>query len=292
MEADRSVAPKDPQAARPVALITGASAGIGRAFAEELAARGYDLIIVARRADRLVAVAQRLHAESGVAVEPLVADLAEPAQLATVEERTAGEDRLTLLVNNAGFGVYAPFVETDPDQAEAILRVSVTAPTRLARAALPGMLARGRGGIMNLSTSYTYTMWAPGDSPMPKRTMYVASKAYINAFTELLAHELEGTPVRVMALAAPLVPDTEFHEVAGRRGRPLDPSYEHTARNVAKVALAALEMGELICLPHIEDPSMLAEAEAAYRRGMEQGRSPRIATRYRHALGAFERAQP
>ena len=267
-----------------MALVTGASAGIGRAFSEILAERGYDLIVVARRADRLARLARELAEATGAEVEPVAIDLTDAAGLAAVEARMYAEPRLTLLVNNAGFGVYAPFVDTAPAQIDEILRLSVTAPTRLARAALPGMLARGSGGIINLSTSYTFTMWAPGSSPMPKRTMYVAAKAYINALTELLAHELEGTPVRVMALAAPLVPDTEFHEVAGRRGRQLDPAYEHTARNIATVGLAALEMGELICLPHIEDPAMLAEAETAYRRGMEQGRSSRVATRYRQAL--------
>ena len=218
-----------------------------------------------------------------ISVEPIVADLADPAGVSIVEGRMSRVE-VDLLINNAGFGLYGPFAETDPDNLEEMLRLHVIALTRLTRAALPRMLARGRGGIINLSTSYTYTMWAPGDAPMPRRTLYVASKAYVSAFTELLSHELEGTPVRVMALAAPLVPDTEFHEVAGRRGRTVDASYEHTARNMALVALAALEMGETVCLPHLEDSSMLEEAEAAYRRGMQQGRSPRIASRYRHAL--------
>src|SRR4030095_7862022 len=137
---------------RPHALVTGASSGIGAAFAERLAKDGYDLIIVARRRDKLEELAQRLQGSHQVNVEVLVADLSKPDSLRTVEKQIAEDSALEMLVNNAGFGGYMPFVELDPDKAEECINLQVLAVTRLTRAALPGMIVRGRGYIINVSS--------------------------------------------------------------------------------------------------------------------------------------------
>ena len=163
---------------RPSALITGASAGIGAAFAERLACDGYNLVLVARRRKRLEELAARLSAEHGVAVDALPADLADAAGLRAVEARIAADPDLALLVNNAGFGNYMPFVDLDPDAAEEQIDVQVLAVTRLTRAALPGMIQRGRGAIINVSSRLAFSGSASGPF-IPKRATYAATKAFL-----------------------------------------------------------------------------------------------------------------
>jgi uncharacterized protein len=182
------------------ALVTGASSGIGAAFAERLAGEGYDLIVVARRRERLDALARRLHEEQGIDVDVLAADLADPTELRAVEERIGATTTLDLLVNNAGFSGYMPFAELDPDRAERLIRLQVVAPSRLARAALPGMMARGRGAIINVSSLLAFSASVPAAASLPKRATYAATKAYLNAFTALLHNELQGTGVRMQVL--------------------------------------------------------------------------------------------
>ena len=189
---------------RPTALVTGASSGIGAAFAERLARDGYDLILVARRRERLEALAEHLRAVHGAGASVLAADLSRAGELAAVEQRLAEETALALLVNNAGFGGYMPFKDLDPDRAEELIGVQVIAVTRLTRAALPGMLARGRGAIVNVSSRLAFS--GPlGSPPLPKRATYAAAKAYINTFTQILADELAGTGVQVQALCPGMV---------------------------------------------------------------------------------------
>ena len=185
------------QMPRARALITGASSGIGLAFAQRLANDGYDLILVARRHERLTQLAQQLE-NRGTRAEVLVADLAAPEGLATVEQRAAAGD-VTMLVNNAGFQTYMPFVELNPDLAEAQIRVQVTAVVRFSRAVLPAMLARNAGAIINVSSMLAFS--AGMDQPfLPKRAVYAATKAFVNSFTETLSSELVGTGVKVQAL--------------------------------------------------------------------------------------------
>ena len=151
---------------RPRALITGASAGLGVAFAEWLAAENYDLILVARRGERLTALAQRL---SHVEIETIAADLTSPGDLARVEHRLTDGGPLSLLVNNAGFGAYRPFVALAPERAEELIRLQVLAPTRLARAVFPGMVARGEGGIINIASLLALSGTVPADPlPLPR----------------------------------------------------------------------------------------------------------------------------
>ena len=187
------------------ALVTGATAGIGHAFARQLAARGDDLVLVARNAERLEEVARELREQYAVTVEVLPADLVDRAQLATVEERLASLERpVDLLVNNAGFGLKRRFLDNTADEETAMTDVLVVAPLRLAHAALGAQVARGRGGVINVGSVASY---------LPRGT-YSAAKAWVNSFTEWAHHEYAPQGVTVMALL-PGFTRTEFHERMG-----------------------------------------------------------------------------
>lgn len=174
------------------ALVTGASSGIGAAFARELARRGSDLVVVARRTGRLEQLARELHAEYGIAVEVLTSDLADPAGLARVEDRAASG--VDLLVNNAGIGTGGRFSELPVAGEERVVWVNVLAVLRLTAAALPAMLARRHGGILNVSS-------VAGFQALPGSATYAASKAFVTSFTEALAGETHGTGVHVTVVS-------------------------------------------------------------------------------------------
>ncbi len=225
------------------ALVTGASAGIGAAFAERLARDHYDLIIVARRRHRLETLAHRLHESEGVQVEPLAADLTDSAQLRVVEEMIADDKTLAMLVNNAGFGTFGRFVERDPEQEEAEIRLNVLAVMRLTRAALPGMVRRRSGTIINVSSMAAL-------QPTPYNATYGATKAYVNSFTEAIHEELRGTGVQVQALC-PGFTRTEFQEREGVDVSDI-PSFAWMEPGaVVAASLAALQWGEVVCVPGI-----------------------------------------
>ncbi len=266
------------QPTRPRVLVTGASSGIGAAFAERLARDGNDLIVVARRRDRLEALASDLKGKYGAEVEVMAADLSAADQLSAVEQRVASDSALEMLVNNAGYGGYMPFVELDPDRAEEQIRVQVIAVTRLTRAALPGMIERGRGVIINVSSRLAYS--GPLKSPhLPRRATYAATKAYINTFTQILSAELDGTGVQVQALC-PGVVLTEFHTRMGIDPAGFPPEIVSGAEAVVDASLAGLRAGEVICMPGLDDPAVLSEVEAAQSRLLDRSRSGAIARRY------------
>jgi len=191
---------------RPLALITGGSAGIGAAFARQLAARGNDLILVARHQDRLEALAADLRRDHGVEVEALAADLVTDEGQRAVEQRILGEDRLELLVNNAGFGSRGKFADLDFAPQERMHRLHVLATLRLTHAALRGMMARRRGAIINVSS-------VAGFTTSPGSVSYCATKHWMNVFTEGLYLELKyaGSPVVMQALC-PGFTTSEFHD--------------------------------------------------------------------------------
>jgi short-subunit dehydrogenase len=186
------------------ALITGGTAGIGRAFADKFATLGYDLVLVARGQERLESAAEELHRASGVHVQTLVADLAADEGTEAVRERLAASDRpVDILVNNAGFALGTSFRKSSLADEERLLDVHVRAVLRLTHAALPGMVMRGKGSVINVASVAAF---------VPRGT-YSAAKAWTVSFSESVAAELAGTGVRCMALC-PGFTHTEFHERA------------------------------------------------------------------------------
>ena len=268
----------DPKSARPVALVTGASAGIGKAFAERLAGRGYDLILVARRRDRLEAMAERLQRDFGAQSEVIVADLTDPVALAALEARLAGGHSLDLLVNNAGFGAYSPYASIDPRTADDLISVNIRAVTSLTRAVLPDMVRRGAGAVINIGSVLALSGTLP-PNPLPYRAMYAAAKAFVMTFTQLVAGELAGTGVRVM-VCMPGPVRTEFFAIQG-----VDES-SFTAmmvpEDIVTGALAGLAAGEIVCVPALADTALLdqhAKAQTAIVGSIRQ--TSELAARYR-----------
>ena len=271
-----------PETTRRTAVVTGTSSGIGAAYAERLASLGHDVVLVARRVDRLEHLAERLRAEHRVDTEPLVADLAERTDVARVAERLAAGD-VGLLVNNAGINGYGPFAEVDAELLTRVIAINVTAVTVLARAAVPAMLDRGGGAIVNVASVLAYSAGVPPD-PMPRRAVYAATKSFVVTFSRTLAVELAGSPVRVQALC-PGLTATEFHLTAG--DRPVVDPAPHArdgvgmpAADVVTASLAGLAAGETVCIPGLAATAALDELAAAETAIMPAGMAE-LAARYR-----------
>jgi short-subunit dehydrogenase len=221
------------------ALITGATAGIGLAFAEELAAEGSDLVLVARSTDRLEALAERLAPDHDITVEVLTADLATDAGCRAVMARLADSSApIDVLVNNAGFGVNHEFVAGDLTEEERLLDVLVRAPLRLTHAALPGMVQRGHGIVVNVSS---VAGWMPIGT-------YSAAKSWVTVFTEGLGAELSGTGVTATALC-PGFTHTEFHDRADMDVSAFPDWVWLDSRRVAREGLRAARAGRSVSVP-------------------------------------------
>jgi short-subunit dehydrogenase len=255
------------------ALITGATSGIGKAFAERLAADGYDLVIVGRQQERLDAFAD---AHPDVNVRVVAADLSTGAGVDTVAEICATEP-LTMLVNNAGVAHYMPLDELPADKAAELVNVKVLAPTMLTRAAVAGMRERGEGTIINMAGMIAFSGPAPHSQP-PRRVVYAGTLAYLVAMSQTLGAELEGTGVNVQVVC-PGVVATEFHE---RQGLDLGGVPRMTAEDVVTASLRGLELGETVCAPGVEDAGLL---DAIFQADLAAfgAQSPELATRYRVA---------
>ena len=213
------------------ALVTGASSGLGEQFAIDLARRGTDLVLVARRLDRLEALAQRLRDDHGVSVVPLSMDLTQPGAAAAV--RQALDERgttISTLINNAGFGATGSFAEATGKSIGDLLAVNVTALAELTHTFLPDLVARGDGALVNLASVAAY-------QPIPNMSLYAASKAFVLSFTEALAHELRDSGVRVLALS-PGSTRTEFYATSNTSER--GARFE-TPPQVVATALRALD---------------------------------------------------
>jgi uncharacterized protein len=232
------------------ALVTGASAGIGTALVRALAERGVEVVLVARRRDRLEALAASLP----VACEVLVADLADAGDLNRVAARvTSAAEPVDLLVNDAGLGTYGPLVGQDPDRLQALLDVNVTALVQLTRAVLPQLVARGCGGIINVGSTAAY-------QPGPYSAVYGATKAFVRSFTEAVHEETRGTGVRVLLLA-PGVTRTEFQAVAGVPAGAFPAALTGDADRVAAAALAAFAADRDVCVPAWTDRVAVATSQ-------------------------------
>ncbi len=258
-------------------FVTGASSGIGEAFACRLAADGWDLHITARRGDRLHALADRLASEHDVRVQTHAADLTDPGDLGELE-RVIAASGPDLLVNNAGFAGYREFREADPAVVSGLVAVHVMAVTRLARAAVPAMVARGSGAIINVASLLAFSGSLPAQ-PLPHRAVYAAAKAFQLTFTQVLAGELAGTGVQVQACCPGLV-DTEFHALADR-DLTVAPFPVMRPEEVAAAALAGLRLGEVICVPGLNDPSLTDAVSQAQQALLMTAVSSPLAGRYR-----------
>lgn len=230
---------------RGTALITGASSGIGAIYADRLARRGYDLILVARNRDRLNALANRLSDETGRSVETVVADLGNKTDLARVETVLRTDASITLLVNNAGFGSAAQLLQADIDKMEEMITLNVTALTRLSYAAVPGFVARGNGTIINIASIVAV-------APELLNGVYGGSKAFVLAFSQSLKHELADKGVRVQAVL-PGATATEFWGVAGVPVEHLPQQIVMPADAMVDAALAGLDTGEFATIPALPD---------------------------------------
>ena len=241
------------------ALITGASSGIGAIYADRLAHRGYDLILVARNESRLQALSERLAKETGRKVEILVTDLNAPTDLARVEARLKSDAGITMLINNAGFGGATPLLASNVDKMQEMISLNVTALMRLSYAAAPGFVARGAGTLINIASIVAI-------SPETLNGVYGGTKAFVLAFSQSLQHELADKGVRVQAVL-PGATATEFWDVAGLPVHNLPQTIVMTTENLVDAALAGLDQGEIVTLPSLPD---LAEWDAydAARRAM------------------------
>lgn len=239
-----------PDGTSPVSVVTGASEGIGKAFAEALVARGETVVLVARDAARLTAVAAELGAAGRVICLPL--DLSERDAAAKIASFVAARGgHVDCLVNNAGIGLAGDFAGHSANELDALVDLNVAAMTRLMHAFLPGMLARGRGGVINVASLGGY-------GPGPYQAAYYASKAYVISLTEAVAHEIRGQGVQVMAVAPGPV-ETTFHAKMGADRalyRFLVPSV--SAEHVVRSALRGYRFGRKVVLPGLLTPILMA----------------------------------
>ncbi|MCG5077679.1 SDR family NAD(P)-dependent oxidoreductase [Paraburkholderia tagetis] len=231
------------QAHQGTALITGASSGIGAIYAERLARRGYDLILVARNRDRLMDLAHRITEETRQNVEIIDADLNDRAALAGVERKLREDASITLLVNNAGVGTHTPLLDSDVDAMTRLIDLNVIALTRLTYAAIPGFVARGKGAVINISSIVAI-------SPETLNGVYGGSKAFVLAFSQSLHHELAGKGVQVQAVL-PGATATDFWQTGGLPLEHLPEGIVMSASDMVEAALTGFDRRELVTIPSL-----------------------------------------
>lgn len=254
------------------ALITGASSGIGALYADRLAQRGYDLILVARNRERLNPLAAEISSRHGRAVEVFPADLNNPAALRSVEDKLKRDASITLLVNNAGIGTHTPLLESDVDQMARMIDLNVTALTRLSYAAVPGFVARGNGALINIASIAAV-------SPEALNGVYGGSKAFVLAFSQSLQHELAGKGVRVQAVL-PGATATEFWARGGLPVEHLPAQIVMRAEDLVDAALQGFERGESVTLPALHDGALWDAYEGARKAMTPHLSSNEVASRY------------
>jgi uncharacterized protein len=239
------------------ALITGASSGIGAVYADRLARRGYDLILVARNKQRLESLARRLAGETGRSVETVVADLGSAGDLTRVEDILRTNSRISLLVNNAGVGSVTPLLQSDIQKMDDMIRLNVTALTRLTYAAVPGLVQRGGGTVINIASVVAI-------APERLNGVYGGTKAFVLAFSQSLDHELRDKNIRVQAVL-PGATATDFWDIAGKPVHELPPDWVMSADDMVDASLAGFDQGEVVTIPALADGSEWDRYDAARR---------------------------
>jgi short-subunit dehydrogenase len=241
-----------------VALITGASTGIGSVYAERLARRGYDLVLVARNERLLQSLAARIKNQTGRSVEVIAADLSDKNGLATVESKLRSDTNITMLVNNAGVASAAPLADSDADKMSAMIALNVTALTRLTQAVIPGFIARKSGAIINIASIVAL-------APELLNGVYGGSKAFVLAFSQSLLHELGAKGIRVQAVL-PGATRTPLWALSGVDIDSVLPGNVMTAEDMVDASLAAFDNGEFAtipALPNIADWNAFESARQA-----------------------------
>jgi len=259
---------------RPLALVTGASAGIGRAYAERLASEGYDLVVVARRRERLEEVKRQLEAGHGVSVQPLVADLSTESGRRAVDA-AATQPRLEFVVDCAALAYYRAFLQLPRSEALELVNLNVLAPVQMIHASLPAMVERGKGTVVSFASLLAYS--AASDNPqLPKRAVYAASKAFLLSFFQLLAVELRGTGVKVQ-IVCPGIVKTEFHT---RQNMDMSARPRLEPEEVVNASMIGLGRGEVVCIPTLEETDRLQNHDQAEADVLAANMRPSLAERY------------
>jgi len=259
------------------ALVTGASSGIGAIYADRLAKAGYDLILVARSADRLKEIARRLTDASGRSIETLAADLTQPHDLARVEAVLKSDRSITLLINNAGIAAVTPLLQSNVDEMERMIALNVTAPTRLAYAAAPAFVARGSGTIINIASIVAI-------NPKLLNGVYSGSKAFVLAFSQSLENELAEKGIRIQAVL-PGATATNLWDNAGFPVSNLPKEIVMSTEDMVDAALAGLAQGEFVTIPALPDSADWEAFETARNALAPNLSLAQPAARYRPAQG-------
>ena len=227
------------------ALITGASTGIGATYADRLARRGYDLVLVARNRERLDALARRITNETQRSVEVLTADLSNRADLERVEKKLRSDASITLLVNNAGIAALTPLADSDVAQMQSMIALNVTALMRLTAAVTPGFISRASGAIINISSIVSV-------APELLNGVYGGTKAFVLAFSQSLRHELSGQGIRVQVVL-PGATATDLWSAAGKPVEHLPQEIVMSVDDLVDAALAGFDAGEFATVPALPD---------------------------------------
>lgn len=259
-----------------VALVTGASAGLGRVYADRLAKQGYDLILVARRGDRLKDITESLQAKYGIKARSLVADLSNPNDLRNVVDVLSTDTTISMLVNNAGIATLAPVMSTEKADVDAMNDINVTALIELCYAALPKFKARNRGTIINIGSVLSF-------HTLPISSVYSGTKGYVMNFTRGLQSEVEGSNVFVQ-LVLPASTATELWDLSGVPLKNLNQSTLMSADDCVDAALAGLAQKELITLPSVENKELWEAYDEARKKLFAATQSGQPASRYQLAF--------
>jgi short-subunit dehydrogenase len=243
------------QQSKGLAVITGASSGIGAVYADRLAHRGYDLLLVARNQERMADLAKKLESNTGTKVETLAADLTDSNELAKLERILREDSRVTVLVNNAGVGATAPLLNSDVAGMSRMISLNVEALTRLTYAVVPAFVKRGAGTIINIASVVAV-------APELLNGVYGGTKAFVLGFSQSLRHELGKTGVKVQVVL-PGATATDFWNIAGRPVDDLPQEIVMSAEDMVDAALAGLDQGEFVTIPALPDAGQWQSYEAA-----------------------------